>query len=236
MNCDYGVLLYTNNKISEAILGACLKQLWLQIKPEQLMVVSHKPVSQTLLQGASNILYKPTGHWNYDIYCQIKMGLEAMDNDVVFFCEHDVLYPHDHYDTCLKNMNSALVNYAHNIILINALGYWTYRPSVFQSGCFGRREVLLDATNLKLSQIPSDHSAAPPTFDMGVNEGIPIHEFWNDHELLDIRHGSNATPTGTMDKGQPLYYLSPYWGDCQTMIKRLDLQETHGIYFSQERT
>jgi hypothetical protein len=232
---NFGVLLYTNNKFEEAVFENVIKHIYVQVKPKDLLVVSHSPVNQDILQGAANVIYKPVGVWNFDIYKQIELGLGLMNQDVVFFAEHDVLYPHDHYETCMSNLDGGKVNYAHNIVIANAVGYWTYRPSVFQSTCFGKRETLQVATSQKLSYIPTDFSSAAPTFDMGVNEGVPIHEFWNDHEVLDIRHKYNATPTGTADKGQPLFYHTPYWGSHAGIVKKLELTETHGIYYSEVR-
>ena len=197
-----------------------------------LILVSHEPISNIRLLGVKCLVYKPsTGKWNLDIYKQVLFGLGHCDQNIVFLAEHDVLYPHDYYASCLKKIKFGYVNYAQNTYMLNALGYWTYRPSVFQSTCFGEKSKLIEATQFKINTIEGGEN--PKSFDIGAGD-FQLREYFNTNPVLDIRHEYNATVTGTADKSQKIEHKIEYWGEAQFLISRLGLTKTHGIIHSED--
>ncbi len=176
-----------------------------------------------------------TGQYNVDIYKAIERGLESFEpGTLVFLAEHDVLYPADYWAAGRKAHRPGHIGYANNIFFLNAVGYWTYRPSTFQSTCFGERNVLLKEIRARLKFI-DDNEKAPAVFDLGRSPEIPgaLFEYTNENPVLDIRYktqaGENTTPTGTADKAHPFYRNIPYWGSAAEQIERLGLTEDHGF-------
>lgn len=178
-----------------------------------------------------------TGQWNIDIYKAIEAGLLAIDPGVlVYLAEHDVLYPADYWLRGREQYRPGHIGYANNVCFLNAVAYWTYRPSTFQSTCYGERDVLLAEVRRRLAYI-DEHKSSPPTFDLGRGDGqlkAPLFEYASINPVLDIRFkegtAENVSPTGTFDKGHTFYERLPYWGKASKWIEKLKLTETHGFY------
>jgi len=87
-----GIVYYTHNECQEYILNACRDQIDRCLNGMPLVSVSLQP-----LDWHENIVLqlKPC---DLTMFEQQLAGLEAIDADVVFFCEHDVLYHPSHFD------------------------------------------------------------------------------------------------------------------------------------------
>ena len=87
-----GCIYYTDNRAKEFILEACrgqIKRAW----QGKIISVSLAPV-----ELGQNIVLTGFERSYTTMVRQIIMGLEALDTDVVFFLEHDVLYHPSHFD------------------------------------------------------------------------------------------------------------------------------------------
>src|SRR3990167_2777836 len=88
-----GIVYYTDNQLDEKIMKKCQEQL-LKLESSNLPIVSVslKPIEF----GVNYVLPLERGY----LTCakQILMGLEALDTDIIFFAEHDVLYHPSHFD------------------------------------------------------------------------------------------------------------------------------------------
>ena len=85
------ILYYTDNQLNMKLAKTCreyIKKAGLPITS-----VSLKPMSWF----GNNIHFK-SKRGILTMFKQILAGLEAMKEDVVFFCEHDVIYPKEHFD------------------------------------------------------------------------------------------------------------------------------------------
>lgn len=87
-----GIIYYTDNLIEEPI-GSVVRK---HIRDSGLPIVS---VSLMALEfGKLNIALVGLLRGYRTMVTQIYTALEASSEDYVFFCEHDVLYPKDHFD------------------------------------------------------------------------------------------------------------------------------------------
>lgn len=85
-----GIIYYTDNRLREPIFSICQKQ----ILESKLPITS---VSLSPINFGNNITLnlKPS---YVTMVKQITSALENSTADIVFFCEHDVLYPQSHFD------------------------------------------------------------------------------------------------------------------------------------------
>lgn len=90
-----GILYYTDNMLDEKVMRVCQKQLKKgarEKKIDKIVSVSLKPVDL----GRNIVLPLERGYLT--MFKQILTGLEALDTDIVYFTEHDVLYHPSHFD------------------------------------------------------------------------------------------------------------------------------------------
>jgi hypothetical protein len=229
---DFSVVMYTHNAISDAILNASIMSVLQQAHPRQIYISTHRKIEHPFLREAKQIPYIAAREapYNVNIYCQAMSAMELAPDGPVFLWEHDVLYPHTHYQRCLEHLKPGFVNYATNIWMLNAIGFWSYSPMRVQSMAYGMKVDMLSAFQRKLFAVNDTHSSAEPIFDVGVNDSEFTPQYHNLHEALDIRHRSNTTQTGTQRKAQRIIQEIPYWGRAKDLIERLQLQETHNLF------
>lgn len=88
-----GILYYTHNEIDETIMKMCQDQITAAAKENRIVCVS----LQETAFGTDRIVM-PLKKGYITMTKQILRGLEELDTDIVFFCEHDVLYHPSHFD------------------------------------------------------------------------------------------------------------------------------------------
>lgn len=87
------IIYYTDNRLDEKIMKRCQEQL-MKVESPSLPIIS---VSLEPIQFGQN--YTVNADRGYlTVTKQIIKGLEESISDVVFFCEHDVLYHPSHFD------------------------------------------------------------------------------------------------------------------------------------------
>lgn len=92
-NITKGAIYYTDNQLDEKIFKMCQKQL-MKVESDTLPIVS---VSLKPIEFGENISF-PWERGYLTCAKQIVAGLELLETDVVFFCEHDVLYHPSHFN------------------------------------------------------------------------------------------------------------------------------------------
>ncbi|MFC1612648.1 glycosyltransferase family 2 protein [Patescibacteria group bacterium] len=92
---DVGIIYYTDNSLDEKLMKICQRQLKKAAGEkgiEQIVSVSLQPIGF----GRNTVL--PLEPEYITLFKQILVGLESLDAEIVFFCEHDVLYHPSHFD------------------------------------------------------------------------------------------------------------------------------------------
>jgi hypothetical protein len=101
-NPSKGILFYTDNQLNMSLARKVRKQLLSVGLP--ITSVSLKP-----MDFGRNIHFK--GERGYlTMFKQILAGLEAMNQNIVFFAEHDVFYHPSHFDFTPENKNTFYYN------------------------------------------------------------------------------------------------------------------------------
>jgi len=87
-----GIVYYTDNQLADEILKPCQKQLKKAAQGKKIVSASLKPMDF----GENIVLDAERGYLT--MYKQILAALDKIDTDIVFLCEHDILYHPDHFD------------------------------------------------------------------------------------------------------------------------------------------
>lgn len=161
-----GIIYYTDNRLKEPIFSVVQKQ----ILQANLPIVS---VSQSPINFGKNFVM-PLKPSYIAMIKQISKALEESNSDIVFFCEHDVLYPLSHFDfTPPKNdvfstrkrdvfyYNSNVWRWAYPTDLLI-----TYDRLISLSGLCCNRELALKHYRARLKKIE----------ELQVDEDVRLHE------------------------------------------------------------
>jgi len=97
-----GIVYYTDNHLEEHVMKACQKQLEKAELP--IVSISHKPIDF----GQNMVL--PLTRSALAMFRQILAGLERSVADIIFLCEHDILYTPEHFKFTPPDKNTYYYN------------------------------------------------------------------------------------------------------------------------------
>jgi hypothetical protein len=188
-----GIVYYTDNRPDEAILSAVQRQ----IKKAELPIVSVslQPLADF---GHNFVMVAKRGYLT--MFKQILAGLEAIDADVIFFCEHDVLYHPCHFDFT-PSLNTVYY-YNENVYKVEypsgrAVFYYCKQTS----GLCAYRELLIEHYRKRVEVVTEKGYSRDIGFEPGThNRPARIDDFkaesWlSKYPNIDIRHNKNLTPS-----------------------------------------
>lgn len=200
-----GVVYYTHGVGDPKILEACRKQITKGIKEKHIVSVSLAP----LKFGFNIVLSEQPGYLT--MAKQILAGLEASKADVIYFCEHDVLYHPSHFsflplrpDQIYYNTNVWRVRYED--------GHALYCNNLQQlSGLVGYRDVLIKHYKeriRKMEEFLATHEQdqfgqyiRAMGFEPGTHgraervDDLTCDSYQSELPNIDIRHSTNLTPS-----------------------------------------
>ena len=187
-----GIVYYTDNRLDEKIMKKCQDQIKKSGLP--IVCVSLKPID-----FGDNIVL-PLERGPITMVKQILAGLERLNTDTVFFCEHDVLYHPTHFQ--FRPLKNDVYYYNMNVWqLRESDGHAVYYDCKKLSQLCADRKFLIEhykkrleimeknGFDMKMGFEPGTHSRPQRVDDFGSSE-------WRS-ELpnIDIRHNRNLTPS-----------------------------------------
>lgn len=186
-----GVLFYTDNEIDEkyakpvreSIIGGGLPVTSVSLKP---------------LDFGTNIVL-PLERGYLTMAKQILAGLEAMKEDVVFFCEHDVLYHTSHFDFVPEKENVYYYNV--NVWKVRATDGHALKVDDCRqlSGLCAYRTTLIKHYRERVRRIETDGFTRRMGFEPGTHnrkervDDLQSEKWSSDFPNIDIRHEKNLT-------------------------------------------
>lgn len=188
-----GILYYTDNRLGEPILSKVQETIAASGLP--IVSVSLKPIKF----GNNIVLNLEPGIET--MYKQILAGLQASQADVIFFCEHDVLYPLDHFDfepekddIYYYNAHVWRWDYPKDRLI-------TYERLLSQSGLCAKRKLLLKHYIFRQMIIDKYGWTNKYGYEPGLKKirrgGISDEDFdtwYSSTPMIDIRHNKTLTP------------------------------------------
>ena len=170
------------------------------------------------------------------MFKQILAGLEALDTDIVFFCEHDVLYHPSHFEFIPPTNNTYYYNtnvWKVDVKTGNCLHYDCQQTS----GLCADRELLLRHYRERVRRVEAEGFTRRMGFEPGTHnrkERVDDYkaESWRSEcPNVDIRHDKNLTPNRwrkeqfrnqRYTKGWTEADEIPGWGKGMEIIHGLD--------------
>jgi hypothetical protein len=189
------VVYYTHSEGNDQILEACRRQLKKGMKEKHIISVSAQPLEF----GKNIVLPRIRISGFLDMFQRIYLGLEASTSDVIFFCEHDVLYHPSHFDFIPPDKNKYYYNT--NVWRVRySDGHALWVDGLQQlSGLVAWRETLLEHYKKRIKKIVESGFS----FDMGFEPGthgresrvddLKADSYMAKFPNIDIRHDTNAT-------------------------------------------
>lgn len=188
-----GILYYTDNRLNMKLAGKCRE--WIRAANIPITSVSIKPMK------FGNNIHLPGERGYKQMFKQILAGLEAMTEDIVYFCEHDVLYHPNHFLFTPEKKGTFYYNGNYWDLRLKD-GFAVHYDSSPLSGLVVWREAALAHFRERLAMIEELGDNYKP-LHMGFEpftHGRINWKFWCDFEIftpefpnIDIAHGGNLT-------------------------------------------
>lgn len=102
-----GIIFYTDNRLNVKIAHAVQRQLKKVSEEKGIPIVS---VSLKPMDNMGKNIHLPIERGRLAMVKQILVALEASTADIIFWCEHDVLYPSSHFDFTPKKKDVFYYN------------------------------------------------------------------------------------------------------------------------------
>ena len=187
-----GIVYYTDNCLDEKIMKACQKQLKKAVGGKRIVSVSLKPMN-----FGDNIAL-PLERGYLAMFKQILAGLEVLDTDIVFFCEHDVLYHPSHFD--FMPPEKDVFYYNGNFWFLRITDGFALHYGVSPlSGLCAHREPLIKHFRERVAMVEKEGFSYRIGFEP-MTHGRIKWENWYRFEVyqstspnIDIKHGKNLT-------------------------------------------
>lgn len=185
------IITYTDNAISDEIAIPCQKQMLKVGLP--IYNVSLKPMNF----GTKNIVFNAErGYLTF--FRQVVAGLEAATEDIVFMCDHDLLYHPSHFDFTPPQRDIFYYNL--NVWRVRATdGYAIHYDAKQSNMLVGYRELMLDNYRRRIAWVEKNGWSTILGFEPGTQKRVPEFNsdrseiYWSEFPSLDIRHGKNLT-------------------------------------------
>jgi hypothetical protein len=189
-----GLIYYSDCRGDEDILHAVQRQLEKCANGHEIVTATLKPISF----GHRRIVL-PLERGYLTMFKQILAALEASTADIVFFCEHDVLYAPSYFDFTPSRMDTVFYN--QNCWKVNAVtGHALFYRCNQTSQLCGSRELLLQHYRARVARVERDGFSRQMGFEPGTRKtrhgGVDdtrYEEWMAPVPNIDIRHGSNLT-------------------------------------------
>lgn len=194
-----GVIYYTDNQLDEKVMKACQKQLWKSACRDHKMPIvscSLKP-----MDFGKNIVFN--GERGYlTMTKQILTALENLDTDIVYFCEHDVLYPPEHFDFTPPDKNTWYYDENYWFLRLTDGFAISYDCSPL-SGLVVYRDIAIKHFKERIALMEKDQFKTISMLQIGFEpmthhridweNSYPFKTFYSAKPSIDITHGSNVS-------------------------------------------
>ena len=185
------IIYYTDCKAPETVASAVRNQLTKSGLPI-VSVSLNEPVDL-----GKNIVHK--GERGYlTMFKQILKGLENSKADVVFLCEHDVLYPPEYFTYTPPSKEK--IYYNKNVWHYRTSdGFAVYYDAKRVSQICAYRDTLIEHYRKRVEMVEKNGFTRRMGFEPGTHrrpervDNLTSEYWWSDIPAVDIKHGKNLT-------------------------------------------
>lgn len=189
-----GIVYYSGCYSDEKLLEACRKRLEEVAGDMPIVAVTLKPIKWDRAK-CIDLDWEPSA---LTLFQQILAGLEAIDTDVVFMAEDDMIYHPSHFEfippdkeTYFYNENTWKVDLSSG----QSLFYYTKQTS----GLCAYRSLLVEHYRKRVAKVKKDGFSRHMGFEPGCHaeprgvDNFPAKRWMSDVPNIDIRHSNNWT-------------------------------------------
>lgn len=222
------IIYFTDNRLNMKIARAVRRQIEKANLP--IFSASLKPMD------FGNNTYLPLKRGYLTMFKQILAALKASNTDIVFFCEHDVLYPKEHFDFIPARQDTFYYDVnVWKLRMPDGMALWVDNCRQV-SGIAVYRETAIKHYEERVAYVEKEGYNRNMGFEPGTHKriewGTQFHsESWMaEKPMIDIRHQQNLTPNRWSpelfrDKrnaqGWQESYIVPGWGDTKKLAESL---------------
>jgi hypothetical protein len=191
-----GIIYFTDNQLNLRVARAVQKQLRAISAEKGIPIVS---ASLKPMGNMGKNIYLPLKWGRESMWRQILAALEGSESDIIFFCEHDVLYHPSHFDFTPPKQD--VYYYNHNVWKVRLdddfaihydanmlLGLCCYRDIAIKEYKERVRRIAAEGWNRRMGYEPGTR---------GIYRGGFSNSRWekwhSELPLVDIKHGHNLT-------------------------------------------
>jgi len=192
-NISRGILYYTDNELDSKIMDKCQKQLTLAANGKKITSVSLKGIDfgDNIVLGLKR---SPI-----TMFKQILAGLEAMNTDIVFLADHDVLYHPSHFDFIPREKDIFYYNMNNWQVRVSD-GHAVYYDTKRLSMLCAYRELLIKHYKKRIELCEQKGFKSRMGFEPGTNnrpERVDDYksDVWTSkYPNLDLKYDKNLIP------------------------------------------
>ena len=189
-----GIVYYTDNQCEPVIAEKVRGQLKKISDSKGIKIVS---VSLKPIKFGQNIVL-PLERGILSMTKQILAGLEALDTDIVYLCEHDVIYHPCHFD--FHPQLDDVYWYNENVWKVRSSdGQALFFHTKQTSGLCAWRKLLVDHYRKRVERIEKEGYSRSMGFEPGCHhlpngvDNYQAREWMSIYPNVDIRHATNLT-------------------------------------------
>jgi glycosyltransferase involved in cell wall biosynthesis len=185
-NQTKGCVYYTDNQCEERITNVVRKQL---------NKIGYKIVSVSLfpIDFGHNIVLNLKRSY-LTMFKQILAGIQAIDTDIIFLTEHDVLYHPSHFDFTPAEKKFYYNEHTYKLDYKTGQGLFYYTKQT--SGVCGFRDLFLEHYEKRVKIVEENGFTRKIGFEPGTRRGIDDNtseRYMSEFPNVDIRHRANLT-------------------------------------------
>lgn len=191
-NLVKGLVYYTDNRCEERIIKIVRRQLENVSNGRPIVSVSQYPIAF----GKNIVMPLPRGALT--MFKQILAGLLAIEADVVFLVEHDVIYHPSHFDFMPPRTDTFYYN--ENTYKVDAKsGQALFHYTKQTSGICAYRDLLLEHYETRVARVEKEGFTRRMGFEPGTHrfprgiDDYPAERWMSKYPNIDIRHSNNLT-------------------------------------------
>lgn len=221
-----GILYYTDNRLNMKIARTVRRYI----------AASGLPVTSVTLKPTNfgHNIFLPLERGYLTMFKQILTGLEAMTEDIVFFTEHDTLYPPEYFKFRPSDKNTFYYNGNYWFLRMTDGFAIHYNVSPL-SGLVVYRETAIKHFKERVAMIEKEGFSYRIGFEPFTHGRIkwefwcPVEIFMSERPSIDIAHSGNVTRkrwSQDLFRRKPTFWEEtrdeiPGWGKISNIIKEL---------------
>jgi hypothetical protein len=197
---DAGIVYYSDGRADEAILSACQSQLVRASNGLPISAVTLCAIPWEFSVKCDQAMVLNAGRSYLTMFRQILIGLERLTTEYAFLAEHDVIYSESHFQ--FRPPNDSTYFYDLNWWKVDAkTGHAvTYKAKQTSQLC-ANRQLLIEHYRKRIAIVERDGFSMKQGFEPGSHnrkervDDVPSAVWRSAAPNIDIRHGSNLTPS-----------------------------------------